>query len=140
MPPAQLPQRTPWGWAAAEQAEAGAKGPMRAQNLSAAAPAMLHTQAASGLHSPAHPLDPCRCKEGGPGRCLSQDKRASQQKVQPQRPQGAAPTACSPEPPSLGGVQLWGPGSTRVQAGKVPAPRTIPSGNLERQLRAQRVT
>lgn len=140
MPPAQLPQQTPWGCAAAEQAEAGAKAPMRAQNLSMAAPVMLHTRAASGLHSPAHPLDPCRCKEGGPGRCLYPDKHASRQKVRLQRPQGAAPAACSPEPRSLGGVQLRVPGTTRVQAGEVPAPRTPPSGNLERQLRAQRVT
>ena len=46
----------PRGWAAAIQAEAGAKGPMRAQSSSVAAPAMLHAQAASGLHSPAHPI------------------------------------------------------------------------------------
>lgn len=43
-------------------------------------------------------------------------------------------------PRSPGGVQLWVPGTIRVQVGEVPVPRTTPSHNLERQLRAQRVT
>lgn len=40
-------------------------------------------------------------------------------------------------PRSLGGVQLCVLGTTRVQMGEVPVPRTTPSNNLERQLRAQ---
>lgn len=89
----------------------------------------------TGSHWAAQPRTPplpCTSKEGGPGRCLHLDKHASGQKVRLHRPQGL--------PRSLGSVQLWVPGTIRVQVGEAPVPRTTPSHNLERQLCAQRVT
>ena len=105
---------------------------MRAQNSSVAAPVMLHTQAASGLHSPAHPRYPVRARRAAPGGAS----------IWTSMPLGrrCGCTGLRGLPRSLGGVQLWVPGTIRVQVGEVPVPRTTPSHNLERQLRAQRVT